>query len=60
VLAETRSQFPEVPSEELTAALRAVSQATFNANLIPGILVIFIKSAMLAYMTLLISTFATY
>ena len=59
VLAETRSQFPEGPSEELTAALRAVSQATFNANLIPGILVIFIKSALLASLTLLISTFAT-
>jgi ABC-2 type transport system permease protein len=59
VLAETQAQFADGPEEELTAALKAVSAATFNINLVPGILIIFVKSALLASLTLLISTFAT-
>ena len=59
VLVETRRQFAQGPAEELAAALHAVRAATFNASLIPGILVIFVKSALLASLTLLISTFAT-
>jgi hypothetical protein len=59
VLAETRAQFAGGPAEELTAALKAVTDATFNTNLAPGILLIFVKSALLASLTLLISTFAT-
>jgi hypothetical protein len=59
VLAETQAQFVDGPAEELTAALKAVSAATFNVNLVPGVLVIFVKSALLASLTLLISTFAT-
>ena len=59
VLAATRTQFADGSAEELAAALKAVSAATFNANLIPGILIIFVKSALLASLTLLISTFAT-
>ena len=38
LLAETRVQFAGQPSEELTAALKAVTDATFNINLAPGIL----------------------
>lgn len=59
VLVETRRQFAQGPAEELAVALHAVRAATFNASLIPGILVIFVKSALLASLTLLISTFAT-
>jgi len=59
VLAETRTLFVDGPSEELTAALKAITDATFNINLIPGILIIFVKSVLLASLTLLISTFAT-
>ncbi len=59
VLADTRAQFADGPSEELTAALKAITDATFNINLVPGILMIFVKSAVLASLTLLISTFAT-
>jgi hypothetical protein len=59
VLAETRAQFVDGPSEELTAALKTIAQATFNINLVPGILMIFVKSALLASLTLLVSTFAT-
>lgn len=60
VLAEIRGQFQgHLESEEAVAALRAVTDATFNWNLVPGISIIFVKAALLAAMTLLISTFAT-
>jgi hypothetical protein len=59
VLAETRVQFASAPPEELALAVKEVTASTFNANLLPGILVIFIKSALLASLTLFLSTFAT-
>ncbi len=60
VLAEIRSQFAgALDSEEAIAAIRSVRDATFNWNLAPGITIIFVKAALLASMTLLISTFAT-
>ena len=59
VLAQTRAEFRDASPEELAAALQAVTNATFNANLVPGILIIFVKSVLLASLTLLISTFAT-
>ena len=59
VLAQTHAEFRDVSPEELAAALQAVTNATFNANLLPGILIIFVKAVLLASLTLLISTFAT-
>jgi hypothetical protein len=59
VLAETRVQLADAPSEELAAALDAITGSTFNINLLPAILTIFVKSALLASLTLLISSFAT-
>jgi ABC-2 family transporter protein len=59
VLKETLAQMQGSPAEELKTALASVTNATFNINLVPGILIIFVKSALLASMTLLISTFAT-
>lgn len=59
VLAETRAQFASAPPEDLALAIKEVTASTFNPNLVPGILVIFIKSALLASLTLFISTFAT-
>lgn len=59
VLAETRNATAGMSAEEIKAALRQITDATFNINLLPGIAIIFIKSALLASMTLLISTFAT-
>jgi len=58
VLPQTRAEFRDAP-EELMPALAAVKAATFNANLLPGILIIFVKSVLLAALTLFISTFAT-
>jgi ABC-2 type transport system permease protein len=64
VLADTRAQFAAagreaLSSEEAQAALKAVTDATFNANLAPGIAIIFVKAALLAAMTMLISTIAS-
>jgi hypothetical protein len=59
VLSETRSQLEGAPVEEMELAMREVRMATFNSNLAPGIAIIFIKSALLASMTLFISAFST-
>ncbi|MEI8293138.1 MAG: ABC transporter permease subunit [bacterium] len=59
VLAETRAQLAAATPEEQSLAIKEVTDATFNINLLPGIAVIFIKSALLASMTLFISSFAT-
>ena len=59
VLAETRAQLQGASAEEIAAAVKEVTNATFNINLIPGIAVIFLKSALLASLTLFLSTFAT-
>ena len=59
VLAETRAELKGAPAEDLAFALKEVARSTFNANLAPGIAIIFIKSALLASLTLFISTFST-
>lgn len=59
VIAETRAQLQGAPAEEVARAVKEVTDATFQANLVPGIAVIFLKAALLAAMTLFISTFAT-
>ncbi len=56
VLAETAQI---TPPAELDAALRAVRETTFNINLLPGIVIIYLKAALCASLTLLISTFAS-
>ena len=59
VLAETRAQLQGSSADEIAAAVKEVTNATFHINLIPGIAVIFLKSALLASLTLFLSTFAT-
>ena len=59
VLAETRAQLAGGSAEDLAIALKEVTSSTFNANLFPGIVIIFIKSALLASLTLFLSTFAS-
>ncbi len=56
VLAETART---TPPADLEAALREVRTLTFNINLLPGIAIIYLKSAVVAAMTLLLSTFAS-
>jgi len=56
VIAETiRGTAPELQA----AAIREVKSVTFQANLVPGIIVIYLKSALCAALTLLLSTFAS-
>lgn len=45
--------------EEFRAGVAAIQAATFNANLLPGIVILFTKAALLAALTLLISAFAS-
>lgn len=59
VLADLYAQNQGSSAEELAAAVKQVTDTTFNINLIPGILVIFINAAVLAAMTLLVSTFSS-
>lgn len=59
VLAETRAQLAGASPEEQTAALKEVTSATFQFNLLPGIAVIYLKAVLLASLTLFLSTFAT-
>ncbi len=59
VLAETRAQLAGGSAEDLALALKEVAASTFNANLIPGIAIILVKSALLAAMTLFLSAFAS-
>ena len=47
------------PQKDLEAALKQVHESTFNGNLLPGIVVIYFKSALCAALTLLLSTFAS-
>jgi len=49
----------QVGSEEAHAAVRTVRETAFTAGLVPGVTLIFIKAAVLAAVTLLISTFST-
>lgn len=59
LLTQTARELADAPPEDLRVAMNAIKNSTFNINLLPGISVIFIKAALLAAMTLLISTFAT-
>ena len=47
------------PGPVMDAAIAEVRAATFSMNLIPGILLIYVKAALCASLTLLLSTFAT-
>ncbi len=56
---ETVRETAGLRPEQVEAALRSLKESAFNANLLPGIAVIFLKAALLAALTLFISTFAT-
>jgi hypothetical protein len=58
-LADVARQLEGATAEDIRIAQEEIKNATFNWNLLPGITIIFLKSALLAAMTLLISTFAT-
>lgn len=59
VLGEQMHQLAGAPPEQITEAVRALKASAFNANLIPGVIIIYLKACLLAALTLLVSTFAT-
>ena len=56
-LAAVASQFS--PGPDLEAAQQQIRASTFTANLVPGIALIYVKAAVCAALTLLLSTFAS-
>jgi hypothetical protein len=59
VLNETARQLSTAPADQSAEALQAIRAAAFNANLFAGLVVIYVKSCLLAALTLFISTFAS-
>ncbi|MGI8481330.1 MAG: ABC transporter permease [Chthoniobacterales bacterium] len=59
VLSETNRQLAGSPPDQITDAFNAIRASAFNTNLLPGVAIIYVKAALLASLTLLISTFAS-
>ena len=59
VLQATAKQMAGAPPDQLADALRAVRASAFNIDLVPGIIIIFLKACLLTALTLFVSTFAT-
>src|SRR2546423_7852492 len=55
----TMRQLSGAPPDQLADALRAVRSSAFDADLFPGISIIYLKACLLAALTLFVSTFAT-
>jgi len=56
---ETLRATASLRPEQIQEALHRLKASAFNANLFPGIVIIYLKAALLAALTLLISTFAS-
>jgi hypothetical protein len=56
---EVLRQSAVLPSAQIQQSLAYLQASAFNANLLPGIVIIFLKASLLASLTLFISTFAT-
>ena len=59
VLHTTAQQMAGAPPDQLADALRAVQASALNFDLLPGIIIIFLKACLLTALTLFVSTFAT-
>jgi len=59
VLQATAKQLAAVPPDQLADTLRAVRASAFNFDLLPGIIIIFLKACLLTALTMFVSTFAT-
>ncbi len=59
LLGETLRSGAALPPGQVEAAIRSLKASAFNANLLPGIVLIYLKAALLASLTLFVSTFAT-
>jgi hypothetical protein len=59
VLHTTANQMAGAPADQLADALRAVRSSAFNLDIVPAIVIIYLKACLLAALTLFVSTFAT-
>ncbi len=59
LVSETLRQTTGLRPEQVQEAVRSLKASAFSASLFPGIVVIYLKAALLASLTLFISTFAT-
>jgi hypothetical protein len=59
VLRATATQMSGAPPDQIAEALRLVRSTAFNINILPGIIIIYLKACLLAALTLFVSTFAT-
>ena len=59
LLSQTLRQMSGRPAEQIREVVRSVEASAFNADLLPGIIIIYLKSCLLAALTLFVSTFAT-
>jgi ABC-type Na+ efflux pump permease subunit len=59
VIAATLKGNVGAPSDQIQAELRDIKASTFTYSLIPGIIIIYVKAALFASLTLFISTFAS-
>jgi hypothetical protein len=59
VLHAVLRQMPGAPPDQIAEALRVVRSSAFNINIVPGIVIIYLKACLLAALTLFVSTFAT-
>src|SRR6266480_5192458 len=55
----TLSHMSGAPREQIDEALRAIRSSALNADILPGIIIIYLKACLLAALTLFVSTFAT-
>jgi ABC-type Na+ efflux pump permease subunit len=59
VIHATLIQMSGAPPAQISDALRAIRSSAFNLDIIPGIVIIYLKGCLLAALTLFVSTFAT-
>jgi ABC-type transport system involved in multi-copper enzyme maturation permease subunit len=59
VLHATARQMSGAPPDQVAEALRVVRSSAFNIDIVPGIIIIYLKASLLAALTLFVSTFAT-
>jgi hypothetical protein len=58
-ISDATQQMGQAPADQLQAAVAAIRKSTFTANLLPAVATIYLKAAIVAAVTLLISTIAT-
>ncbi len=59
VIHTTLRQMSGAPPDQVADTLRVVRSSAFNVDILPGIVIIYLKACLLAALTLFVSTFAT-